>query len=222
MKTRTLISLAGVGAPLILATSADAAFLGIKAVVKPNAFALTYNIYATFDERPGDFIFAGAGTPLAPLNFNVRGGTFFQHNFGTNKAPSAALIAVFPSLAFDSFVTIGKKTDAGGDATGLAPGFPGSPGVPPWVGDRLTFNNTGWFITPDDPQGAPNANNQVLLAQLSTQGGLGFFGSFLVSGFSNGVSFSQVVSFDTQQAPAPGALALLGAAGLIGTRRRRR
>jgi MYXO-CTERM domain-containing protein len=80
----------------------------------------------------------------------------------------------------------------------------------------------GWFITPADPQGNPNANQQVLLAQLSTQDGLGFFGTMLVSGFSNGVDFQQVVSFDTQQAPAPGALALLGTAGLLGLRRRRR
>ena len=216
MKTRTLISLAGVGAPLILAASANAAFTGVKAVEKPNPFGLlTYNIYATFDVRPNDFVFAVAGTPLAPLNINVRGGTFFQHAFGSNKAPNPALIAAFPILAFDTFVTIGKKISTG-DATGLAPGFPG------FGPDRLAMNNSGWFITPDDPQGIPLPTGQVLLAQLSTDDGLGFFGTMLVSGFSNGVSFQEVVSFDTQQAPAPGALALLGAAGLLGARRRRR
>jgi MYXO-CTERM domain-containing protein len=217
MKTRTLFTLAGVGAPLILAGSTQAAFTGVKAVLKENTFALTYNIYATFDQRPGDFVFAVAGTPLAPLNINVRGGTFYQNQFGGNKAPNSALFAVFPSLQFDTFVTIGKKTSAG-DATGLAPGFPG------FGPDRLVMDNSGWFITPDDPQGQPNANGQVLLAQLSTQDGTGFFGTILIGGFSNGVDFQTVVSFDTQdqQAPAPGALALLGAAGLLGYRRRRR
>ncbi len=227
MKMSTLSALAGASVPLILAGTANAGFVGLKLVEKPNAFGLlVYNIYAQFDERPDDFVFAVAGTPLSPLNVNVRGGTFFQHQFGNDQAPNGGLCVVpgFETLCLDTFVTIGKKTSAG-DATALAPGWPG------FGPDRLAGNNLGWFITPDDPQGLPNVNNQVLLMQLSTATGTGFFGTILVNGFSNdldlgslpaGADVDGYVSFDTQQAPAPGALALLGTAGLLGCRRRRR
>jgi MYXO-CTERM domain-containing protein len=216
MKMRTLSALAGAGVPLILAGPASAAFVGLKAVNKPNALGiLTYNIYAQFTEREGDFVFAVAGTLFQPLNVNVRGGTFYQNSFSGDLAPNVALCAILPSVCFDTFVTIGKKTSTG-NATALAPGWPG------FGPDRLAFNDTGWFITPDDAQGQPNANNQVLLLQLSTLNGLGFFGTIQVNGFSNGQAFAAYVSFDTQEAPAPGALALLGAAGLLGCRRRRR
>ncbi len=223
MKAPRLASLASAGAPLILAAPVSAGFIGLKAVHKPNPYALTWNIYAQFDERPGDLVFAVAGTPLSPLNVNVRGGTFYQNVFGDDGAPSPDLIAIYPSLAYDTFVTIGKKTSIG-DEMIFAPGWPG------FGPDRLAGSSIGWFIHhKGDPQGIPNANNQVLLMQLSTQNGTGFFGTILVVGFSNGLDLGSpanadvdgYVSFDTQQAPAPGALALLGAAGLIGARRRR-
>ena len=214
MKTKTLAILAGVGAPMILAGSSQAAFTGVKWTQKENSLGiLTYNIYATFDERPGDFVFAVAGTPLNPLNVDVTGGTFFQAPFGTDQAPNPALFIPFPETEFDTFVTIGKKISTD-NATGLAPGWPG------FGASSLAFSDTGWFITPDDPQGNPDANNQVLLMQLSTQDGTGFSGNILISGFSNGQDFQAFVPFNT--VPAPGALALLGAAGLLGARRRRR
>src|SRR5262245_48865768 len=103
MKVTNLSALAGAGGTLILAGSAHAAFAGVKVVLKPNATALTYNIYATFDQRPGDSVVAVAGTPLHPLNINVRGGTFYQNGFGTDRAPSSLLFPLFPSLQFDTF-----------------------------------------------------------------------------------------------------------------------
>ncbi len=227
MKSGTLSMFGALAAPLILAGPAVAGFVGLKMVNKPNPYALTYNLYAQFDERPGDFVFAVAGTPISPLNVNVRGGTFYQTIGCSNSgdtAPNAAFFEVFPSMEFDTFVTIGRKTSIG-DVTSLAPGWPG------FGPDRLAGNSLGWFITPDDPQGNPNANNQVLLMQLSTQNGEGFFGTILVAGFSNGLDLGSIpggadvngyVSFDTQLAPAPGALALLGTAGLLGCGRRRR
>ena len=187
MKLSGLTSLA---APLILAGAAEAGFIGIVAVHKPNPFALTYNIYAQFDARPGDFILAVQGTAIAPLNISVIDGTFYQNVFGGNKAPSAALFAVFPSLEFDTFVTIGKKTSQG-DATQLAPGFPG------FGPSSLAMDDSGWFITEGNSQGTPNANGQVLLCQLSTQNGVGFTGDMLIGGFSNGVPFQEQMCFNT-------------------------
>ena len=57
MKVKTLSVLAGVGTPLLLTAGAPAGFLGIKSVLKENAFGLSiYSIYAEFD-RPGEDLF---------------------------------------------------------------------------------------------------------------------------------------------------------------------
>ena len=128
MKAKTLSLLAGTAVPLILTGSVQAGFTGIKVVSKPNAFGLLVcNVYAEYD-RPGeDFHRAVAGTANSPLLIQIEGGgTFYNHSFGSNTAPNAALIAAFPQLAFDTFVTIGAKesTPTLPDATLLTPGFP--------------------------------------------------------------------------------------------------
>jgi MYXO-CTERM domain-containing protein len=216
MKRRVLLLAAPLGASLILAGPSSAGFLGLTTVHKPNPYALTWSIYAQFDEREGDFVFAVVGTPMSPLQVNVVGGTFYQHplNGLWDGPPYGALCDRYPSFCYDTFVTIGKKTGQPGAIT-FRPNWPG------FGPDRLEFDDSGWFVTPDDPVGNPNANNQVLLMQLSSQDGAGFFGSIVVAGFSNGVAFQSYVGFDTQEAPAPGSVLLLGAAGLPGRRRRR-
>ena len=224
MKRKTLSVLAGVGAPLILTADASAAFLGIKVVGKPNSFGLIVcAVYAEFD-RPGqDFMQAVAGTANNPMLIQVLGGgTFYNHAFGGNTAPNAALIAAFPSLAFDTFVTIGAKqfTPTLPDNTVLTPGFG------PLTGTQLFTTVSGWAVTPIDPQGDPfntdysSGNGQLLLAQFATADGTGFSGTMLTKAVSNGIIGQYVVSFF--HVPAPGALALLGTAGLLGARRRRR
>ena len=225
MKRGTLSVLVGVAAPLILTADASAGFLGIKLVSKPNSFGLLVcNVYAEFD-RPGeDFMQAVAGTANSPMLIQVLGGgTFYNHAFGGNTAPGTALIAAFPSLAYDSFVTIGAKV--------TSPAFPDAtvqtPGLPPLSGTQFYTTASGWAITPIDPQGDPfnsdyggPGNGLVLLGQFATADGTGFSGTMLTRAVSNGIVGANVVSFF--HVPAPGALALLGTAGLLGARRRRR
>ena len=221
MKMKTLAVLAGVAAPLIGTGSASAGFTGIKVTGKPNEFGLLVcNVYAIFD-RPGqDFMLAVAGTPLSPLTIEVNGGTFYQHPFGTDRPPIRGLLGTFPSLAYDTFVTIGKKDD-NGDHLILVAGWPG------FRADVLETSTTGWAVTPDDPQGDPfdpansfPGNGQILIGQFSTANGTSIQGTMLLQYFSNDVVESSVVSFF--HVPSPGALAMMGVAGLIGTRRRSR
>jgi len=225
MKMKTLSMLAGVGAPLIATATASAGFLGIKVVSKPNNFGLfVCNVYAEFD-RPGeDFMQAVAGTGNAPLLVQVLGGgTFYNHSFGGNTAPGSMLVNAFPALAFDSFVTIGAKvtSNAFPDATVQAPGLPMIEGT------QFATTTAAWAVIPDAPQadpfnsdyGGPGDGNS-LIAQFSTADGSAIVGTFLVQYFINGVSEQSIVSF--AHIPTPGALALLGTAGLIGVRRRRR
>lgn len=227
MKMKTLSVLAGVGAPLIATATASAGFVGIKVVGKENTFGLIVcNVYAEFD-RPGeDLMQAVAGTAGAPMLIQVEGGgSFYNQAFGTDRPPLTNLVAAFPSLAFDSFVTIGVKAvgpnGQPADKMTITPGFPGVSGT------ALSTTVSGWAITPDEPAADPFnpdyylGNGQILIGQFSTADGTGISGTFLIQYVSNGAPGSQVVSF-SHVVPTPGALALLGTAGLIGVRRRRR
>ena len=225
MKMKTLSVLAGVGAPLIATASASAAFLGLKAVSKPNSFGLiVVSVYAEFD-RPGeDFMRAVAGTANSPMLIQVLGGgTFYNHAFGSDTAPHGALIAAFPSLAFDTFVTVGARqfTPTLPDATVMTPGFP------PLTGTQLFTTASGWAVTPIDPQGDPfntdysSGNGQILLGQFATADGTGFNGTWAMRYQSSGQSAQSFQSF-VYIVPAPGAVGLLGMAALFGARCRRR
>ncbi len=227
MKTKSLALLAGVGAPLILTDAASAGFVGVKAVSKENAFGLwVCNIYAVFD-RPDDELIAVAGTPDSPLHiFTKNGAPFFQHVQG---APLTAPFLQFlpgnpPDLAYDTFVTIGAKTDdlfSTLDNVSTAPGLAFGP-------SSMDTVNAAWFIVPSGPGngglGAPNANGQVLIGQFSVAltPDAGVKGTVLLQFTSNSIPGQQAyVQFD-HNVPAPGALALLGLGAAVGARRRRR
>ena len=220
MKIQTLAVAAGVSIPLILTGSVQAGFVGLKTTMKDNPFGLlVVNVYAIFD-RPGeDAMVAVAGTPANPLLVQVEGGVFYNHVFGNDQAPSEALIAAFPILAFDTFVTIGKKNSTD-DTTLISPGFPAG-GI---SGSIFATDESGWVVTPDAPQANPfdpvnsfPGTGQILIAQFSTVNGTEIHGTLLLKFVGSAQAYVGFTSI-----PAPGALALLGAAGLVGTQRRRR
>lgn len=228
MKVSKLSLLAGAGGMLILPGTASAGFVGIKAVNKklPHDYGLfVWNVYAVFD-RPDDELIAVAGTPDNPLSISSITGDFFQHPQG---APLTAPFLQFlpgnpPTLAYDTFVTIGTKTndlfstlDDVSTTTGLA-----------FQNDRIETANGAWFIVPNGPGqgglGAPNANGQVLFFQASlsfhTTLAFGFQGTVLLQFTSNGVPGQQAYA-EFYTLPGPGTGALMVAA-LLGRRRRRR
>ena len=200
MNARTYAIAVGVGAPLILAGSIHAGFTGISAVSKPNPFGLSVvNLYAEFD-RPGeDLMLAVAGTQGNPLFIEVVGGTFYQHPVGTDRPPNAQLVDVFPSLAFDTFVSIGvASAGIGGqpeDWMVLGAGWPG------FGASTLHFTNNLWVVTPDNAQADPfNADfvagdGRVLIGQFSTEVGTAVEGTMLLAYFSNGIEQQQIVNF---------------------------
>jgi uncharacterized protein (TIGR03382 family) len=174
------------------------------------------NIYACFDDAT-DRALSVTGASLSPLG----GHQFYQNAFGSATEPSPALVAVFPDLAFDTFVTIGLKLQ----------GPPGTPVTALEPGSSMTGTGFtgGWFTDGDAPQGSPQPiigqpGFYVLLAQLTIENptaSAGVGGSMTVAWktATSGAQFSEV-SFE-HFIPAPGALALLGLAGLAGSRRRR-
>ncbi len=161
MKARTLNLLAGLGSPLIVAGSASAGFVGLQVVSVSNTYGIdVMRVYAEFDNPGQDHLLAVAGTPDSPLRVRVfHDGTFYQHPFGNDQAPNENVIAAFPSLAYDTFVSIGRLTQP--DTTQLSKDWPGFPDT------CLTGTSLGWSVTADDPQGAP-VDGRVFIGQFST------------------------------------------------------
>ncbi len=191
MTSRTLRLLCGATAPLILPATAQSGFVGLTTTHMSATVYETVNLYAVFD-RPGEDLFlAAAGTPGIPMNIEVIGGTFMQITFGGDGPPLAALIPVFPSVANDTFVTIGVA------AVGLPPGGQSPDNLllgDPWPGfepSSLGGTSIGWAVMPDDPQADrfnPDyvaGNGSVLIGRFSTMNGSAICGHLALLVVSN-------------------------------------
>jgi MYXO-CTERM domain-containing protein len=235
MKVKTLSALAGLGGALILSGSADAAYVGLStqlhSTVSINGVSHdVYRVYANFTSALDQLTVvsgSGAAGPITISQLNAAGNGpgsgFYNDALGGLLAPNPAFFPFAPSLQWDSFVTIGAAVgpQPAPDATSLSPGFVG--GL--ITGTGTTAADSAWFVTPDAPQSIAGADLSVMMAQLTVQSGQHVAGTVNISGVTaaiagggqsftaNGQTFSSI--------PAPGALALLGLAGLVGSRRRR-
>jgi hypothetical protein len=155
------------------------------------------------------------------------GGSFWNHpTYGDDTAPSTALISLFPSLACDTFATVGVKAVGGGGQPGDNMVFVNYPR--PIAGTSTSTTNGAWAVLGPDPQGNPfNPINSfpgygsILIGQFSTTNGSSIVESFLLQYRSDGVATATSESFE-HFIPAPGTLGLLGLAGWLPTRRRGR
>jgi len=224
MKIRVSMLLGGCCAPLILAAPTTAAFTGLSTESRTNEFGITViSLYANFDQV-GDQLTSVSGTPLAPLNISVIDGSFYQHAFGSDRAPLDAIVAGSPSLAYDTFVTIGVELfGPTGQSEDLSFTLPTWPGFGP---SSLMTVSSGWLALPGSAQADPfnpdfaAGDGRTLIAQLATLDGSGFEGSMLIHSMSGGLPGITYASF-THVVPTPGTLVLLGLAGLAIRRRRR-
>ena len=216
MNTKILLGLtAGVGS-LILAGTATADFQGLTIEVVDNGGLVagtTYDLYANVDASGRVDAVYGDGTNV--LSIGVNGGSFVQNIYGGNTSIdiNPAFLPLFPSLAYDSFVTIGPLTSTGNALNNIGIDFTGFA-----AGGTLSTDNGTWFVTPDDAQG-DESGGRVLLGRFTIDGGT-LEGSINLQGRD---SSGTVWSADgvPLYPPAPGALALLGLAGLASRRRRK-
>jgi hypothetical protein len=171
----------------------------------------TYRLYANFDGLGDDGVLAVFGQPGDPAIFESSDGLFHNDALGGLTAPLDLTGAGLWGNQWDTYVTIGKTSSAG-DATGVSPGFATATNS---LGSNWSNDNAGWFVTPDDAQ---SIGTHVFIAQLVVAAGETVSGQVNILTRDNetfkGLVFPAV--------PAPGALALLGLAGMTGTRRRRR
>ena len=128
----------------------------------------TYRIYANFSSPDAQLVTVYGQDPDG-LELSTTG-TFYQNALGggTSSDISAGALIVDPTLAFDSWVTIGTEmapnnlTTIGADFTSFE------------AGNALIFNDIfggGWFILPDsEPAAFPDVLGRVLIAQVTTDG----------------------------------------------------
>ena len=86
-------------------------------------------------------------------------GSIFQHPFGSNTAPNAALIAAFSDLAFDTFVTMGGLTASTSQPVLIPMPLDPLPEGP--LGGSLKFDTTGINIAWAPGAGKHRPTNRV-------------------------------------------------------------
>jgi len=217
-----------------VASSASATF--VSYVVTKNQTANSgvnldvYTVWARFN--------GSTDTVLNAFNFNRVDGTatnMFYHrdlnstssNVLTKTAGTWAPSQVGSATAnrpFDSYLTIGGNT-GGTNSTNADPSWPAAGGS--WNRpDVPTGLNVGWFNSnPPNLQGrvgsVGNTATDVRLGQFSVDRDANGGTWNLKIGYNSGVSGAPVQFAETTfSLPAPGAMALLGLAGLAGRRRR--
>jgi len=208
---------AGTVATLAIATIASASpYLGMTMESVDNGGNIagdTYRLYV--DLEAGARIDAVFGNASDTLTIEVDGGSFVQSAFGGNTSQdiNPNFFGMVPSLQWETFVTIGLLTNVDNALNNIGIDWSSFD-----AGGALITDNGSWFVTPDDAQGA-EVGGRVLIGQFTVSQGASLIGQVSLQGKdaddatwqANGVSW----------VPAPGALALLGVAGLAGRRRRR-
>ena len=222
MKTKTLSMTAGV-ASLLFAGAASAGYTGMSGeivAVDGIAGSQTIRVYADF-ANAADQLNAVYGDSTHTLNIDASS-SFYQNTFGGSVSNdiNPALYAAFPSLVYDSWVTIGLEDNVENQMLHIGVDFDDFANN----GGGITTDNGSWFATPDDAQVVAGAELRVMIGQFTVMGDAGSVSGVINMQGKNADGSNWVandVAFEFGDiVPAPGVLALLGIAGLAGRRRR--
>ena len=229
MMQRTTLLLAAAAGSMIAAGSASAAFTGLDAESFVGAdwvangydeSALdTYRVYATFD-TPISSVLAVGDNADDGIEFSLRSsnGAFVNDAAGSDFAPNPTFLPFAPAVRWDTYITIGEAMGMGPGGVAMTFGTPGFASQAAGLTGDFTLDNAGFFQTMM-PLGEA-VNGRVLVAQITVTEGATVTGeNWVITGLDVGFPFEALGSFTTA-IPAPGALALLGLAGLVGRRRR--
>ncbi len=176
----------------------------------------TMRLYADFtsstDQLTG--VFADSQSSL----YIRSGNGFYQNPYGgpTSLNINPALFDVFPSLEYDSWVTIGSEDQI--DNAMLVTGID-------WTdfenGGNIENDNGAWFATEDDVQTVAGNDLRVLIGQFTTYGwDSQIYGSINLLGQQG-----DLIPFVARDqyfgwVPAPATIVVLGLAGIHARRRR--
>lgn len=206
MKTPLLVS--GLALSAAVASSAHAGFTGFSVENMGNIGGRdVYQVYANFD--------ASTDIILNLLKHNVTAGSMsgvLHDDFGGGTwNPTLTLLP--NQVANDSFVTMNGLTGLGAQ-TNLDPSFGAGTGsdIPA---------NAGWFNSAPGTNIVVGSSLRIMIMQVAlTAGNAGYTASLEVGYKVSASSTTPVFGSGSYTIPAPGAIALLGVAGLIGRRRR--
>jgi len=205
MKIQTLSLLAAGSTCIFSGPQVSAQITGISVASKPNELGLLVcNVYAEFEE-PGVGLIAIGGAPFV-TTYTVIDGTFYQSPFGSDGPPNPALFSIFPSLRYDTFVSIGVKSfnlsnpgvpeGQPEDNLTFAPQWPNfGPSSLVLEGTAYHVWNTSLQLDPFDPDFV-RGDGGILIGQFSTEDGTGFTGDVEFHFLGTGNPFqSQFLSF---------------------------
>ena len=221
---KTLIALGATGA-FISAASATAGVVGIEIdSLGDTGNGITYQMFAVMSEGARvDAVFGNSQGSLE-IGLSDSSMSFYQNSFGGPLSTNcnAAFFPLAPSLQYDSFVTIGALDSTGNPFSDNALLDIGVDFASFEAGGGFSSDNGSWFVTPVDDQGNP-IDGRVLIGQFTVIGGSGdgyadLTGQVNIQGSDSNGTFQD---YGLNWVPAPGALALLGLAGVAGRRRRR-
>lgn len=220
-------SMMACAASLAVAGVVHAEFLGFEVSASSFGNLVKSEVYAKFSNSTNTLLNAfhlnrvvGGGNPVFYHSDALTGGAT------TLTAGSWNPTFVLGAGAYDSYVCIGGgEGAASGNTTNVDPDW-GQGGFNqaqvPFLGNPgNTTSGPGWFNSnPPNLQGRVDANGRVKVGQFVTAVGSGPYTMFLKVGYIAGPGGQPLYGDGTFTVPAPGALALVGAAGLMRRRRR--
>ena len=198
----------GVAVALGASAAAHAAFTGFSVTtVGTVAGRDVYQVYANFD-APTDII-------LNVLKHNVTAGNMGNvvHNDFGGGSWNPTLTLLPEQVASDSFVTVSGLTGVAA-STNLDPGF--------GTGQGSTIPaNAGWFNSNPSSNIVVGASLRIMIMQVALKAGTKGYSASLEVGYKESPQATQpLFGSGSYTIPAPGALALLMAAGALRRRRR--
>lgn len=222
MKIGMIAALAG----LAVSGAASAAFTGYQTVRTVDGTFVKYEVFAQFN-NPADYL-------LSVINIQLVSGTanFFHRDalnggMSSNVAGSWSAGLMLAPGALDSYLTVGVnglpnggESFAGNNLTGFDPNWGGAGANQA----QIPFaTNPGIFTqNPTNGQGGQGGTGRVKIGQFVIAAADEATGPTIRAtvGFNQGLGTPATETTSTFSLPAPGAVALLGLAGLAGRRRR--
>jgi len=213
-KTLSLTIVAG----SLIAGTAMADYTGLSYSAQNNGDGTwTARIFSTFSDA-GDELDAVFGDATDSLLITSTAG-FYQNAYGgpTSADINPNFYDFFPSLILDSWVTIGLEDNVGNAMLNIGFDWSGFEG-----GGDVSTDNGSWFATPADDQVFAGSELRVMIGQFTMYGlESSVSGVLNLQGKELGVTFQARGQEFEYFLPAPGAIALLGIAGIASRRRRK-
>ena len=186
----------------------------------------TYRMYVEVDA--GARVDAIFGNSAGALSIGTAAGmSFYQNALGgpTSTSINSAFFPLAPSMEWDSYVTIGALHSDGNPFGNNALLDIGIDWASFNAGGSLETDNGSWFVTPADAQGG-EVGGRVLIGQFTVVGGTGdgyadLVGQLSIQGKDAAGETFQELGATWDVVPAPGAIALLGLAGVCSRRSRK-